>query len=135
VVAVRDHFAPPGDDHEASISPVVITFADDPARLAAYRDHLGVGIPVLADADRALYELLGAGRTSYTRVWNAGTLAMYGRLLASGRRLQRPRDDTRQLGADALIDAEGRLRRVWLPTSPDARPTVAELAAAARSTA
>ena len=132
---MRDHFAPPGDDREASISPVVITFAHDPARLAAYRRHLRVDIPVLADADRALYRLLGATRVPYARVWNPGTLAMYARLLARGRRLQRPRDDTRQLGADALVDAAGRLRRIWLPASPDARPTVAELAAAAKSAA
>ena len=132
---MRDHFAPPGGEREASISPVVITFADDPARLAAYRRHLGVDIPVLADADRALYELLGATRATYARIWNPRTLAMYGRLLTGGRRLQWPRDDTRQLGADALVDAAGRLRRIWLPASPDARPTVAELAAAARSAA
>ncbi len=132
MVAVRDHFA--GARTEAptgpgEILPVVITFADDPSRLAAYRDHLELHIPVLTDVDRVLYDLLGAGRTSLAKVWNPGTLAMYGRLLIRGRRLRLPRDDTRQLGADALVDADGLLRHVWLPATPDARPSIAELTA------
>ena len=108
---------------------MVITFVDDPSRLAAYREHLQLEIPVLTDVDRVLYDLLGAGRTSLANVWNPGTLAMYGRLLVRGRRLQLPRDDTRQLGADALVDADGLLRHVWLPATPDARPSIDELAA------
>lgn len=129
---MRDHFAgtrtgaPAGSDE---ILPVVITFVDDPSRLAAYREHLGLDIPVLTDVDRILYDLLGAGRTSFAKVWNPGTLAMYGRLLVRGRRLRLLRDDTRQLGADALVDADGLLCHVWLPASPDARPSIAELTA------
>jgi len=116
-----------------NVLPVVITFATDTARLAAYRHHLGLDVPVLADVDRVLYERLGARRTSFARVWNPRTLSMYARLVARGRRLERPRDDTRQLGADALLDSEGRLRRVWLPDSPDARPSIDDLAAAVGS--
>ena len=110
--------------------PIVITFADDPARLAAYREHLGIDIPVLADVDRAMYRLLGAGRGSLRKVWSPGTLAMYARLLRRGRRLERLTDDTRQLGADAIIDRDGRIRKVWLPPSPDARPSFADVSAA-----
>lgn len=108
----------------------VVTFADAPERLAAYRRHLGLhraGIPVLADRDRSVYALLGAGRGSLRRVWSPGTLAMYARLLRQGRRLQRTADDTRQLGADAVVDRAGRLHRVWLPSGPDRRPSVDEL--------
>jgi hypothetical protein len=68
-------------------------------------------------------------------VWNPGTLALYGRLVVRGRRIRRPRDDTRQLGADAVVDADGRLRHVWLPPNPDARPSLTELAEAVRSAA
>ena len=97
-------------DHQAQLGDalvVVITFTDAPARLAAFRQHLGLDVadvPVLADTDRALYRLLGAGRGSLRQVWSPGTLAMYARLIRQGRRLRRPEEDTRQLGADAVID-------------------------------
>ena len=119
MIAVRDHLDRLGD-----ALPVVITFTDDPRRLAAYREHLNLAFPVLADVDRTLYDLLGAGRGSVRKVWSPGTLAMYGRLLRRGRRLQRPTGDTRQLGADVIVGRNGRLGRVWLPPSPDARPSI-----------
>ncbi len=119
MIAVRDHLDQLGD-----ALPVVVTFTDDLRRLGAYREHLDIEFPVLADADRVLYDLLGAGRGSIRQVWSPGTLAMYARLLRRGRRLHIPTEDTRQLGADAIIGRDGRLRRVWLPPSPDARPSI-----------
>jgi peroxiredoxin len=127
VIAVRDHLDQLGD-----ALPVVITFADDPARLAAYRTYLDIEFPVLADVDRTLYRLLGAGRGSLRRVWSPGTIAMYARLIRRGRRLRPPTEDTRQLGADAVIDRDGRLHRLWLPPTPDARPAVDEIVDAVR---
>ena len=128
MIAVRDHLGRIGD-----ALPVVITFAQDPAQLSAYREHLDVRFPVLADTDRGLYHLLGAGRGSLRQVWSPGTIAMYARLIRRGRRLHRPIEDTRQLGADAVIDRLGRLHQRWLPPSPDARPPIAELIAAVAS--
>lgn len=122
VIAVRDH-----RDRLGDVLPIVVTFTDDVSRLGAYRNHLDIGFPVLADVDRALYRLLGAGRGSIRRVWSPGTIAMYARLLRHGRRLRPPTEDTRQLGADAVVDRDGRLHRVWLPASPDARPDIVEL--------
>lgn len=125
-------------DHQAQLGDallVVVTFADAPERLAAYRRHLGLGLadlPVLADTERALYRLLGAGRGSLRRVWSPGTLAMYVRLVRRGRSLRRPEDDTRQLGADAVVDRSGRLHRAWLPSGPDQRPPVSEIIDAVR---
>jgi peroxiredoxin len=127
VIAVRDHLDRLGD-----ALPIVITFADDPARLAAYRAHLQVDFPLLADVDRVLYQTFGAGRGTLRRVWSPGTLAMYARLLFRGRRLRGPTEDTRQLGADAVIDREGRVSRLWLPPGPDARPSVEEIIDAVR---
>jgi hypothetical protein len=114
------------------VLPIVVTFADDVNRLAAYRAHLAIDFPILADPDRSLYQAVGAGRGSFRRVWSPGTIAMYARLVRRGRRLRPPRDDTRQLGADLLIDGTGRLRRVWLPESPDLRPSIDEVVSAAR---
>jgi len=128
VIAVRDHLDQLGD-----ALPVVITFADDPGRLAVYRQHLKIPFPVLADTDRVLYQLFGAGRGSIRDVWSPGTIAMYARLMRRGRRLHRPVDDTRQLGADAVIDRAGRLYRLWLPPGPDHRPAIIELARAIAS--
>jgi alkyl-hydroperoxide reductase/thiol specific antioxidant family protein len=121
VIAVRDHL-----DHFGDAAIVVVTFAA-PDRLAAYRDHLGVPFMILADADRELYDLLGAGRGANRQVWSLGTLRMYARLLRQGRRLRRPTEDIHQLGADAVIGRDGALRYLSLPKTPDARPAIDEL--------
>ena len=125
---MRDHRHELGD-----VLPVLVTFAQDVHRLSDYRDHLGIDFPVLADADRRLYAAVGAGRGDLRRGWSPGTIATYARLVLRGRRLRRPNEDTRQLGADLLIDAEGRLARLWLPSGPDRRPDIDDLLAAARA--
>lgn len=124
MVAVRDHLDQIGD---ATVA--VVTFAA-PERLDAYRRHLDLPFPVLSDPNRTLYSLLGAGRGSHRQVWSPGTLRLYARLLRRGARLRRPTEDIRQLGADVVIGRDGRLRYLALPSSPDARPPVAELLAA-----
>ncbi len=107
----------------------VVTFASG-ARLAGHRDHLGSALTFLSDPERRLYALLGAERGTRRRVWSVGTLRMYGRLLRSGRRLRWSGEDVRQLGADAVIGRDGRLRYLALPPSPDRRPPVDDLLAA-----
>ncbi len=124
MLAVRDHL-----DHFDDAEIVVVTFAA-PGRLAAHREHLGVPFTIVTDTDRRLYTLLGAERGTRRQVWSIGTLRMYVRLLRSGRRLARPTEDVNQLGADAVIGRDGRLRYLSLPASPDARPPVSDLVAA-----
>lgn len=124
MVAVRDRLDQFGD---ATVA--VVTFAA-PERLAAYRDHLGVPFPILADVDRKLYQLLGAERGTNRQIWSLGSLRMYARLLRQGRRLQRPTEDIHQLGADAVVGRDGVLRYLSLPATPDARPPISELIAA-----
>jgi hypothetical protein len=124
VIAVRDHL-----DHFGDATIAVVTFAD-PARLAAYRTHLRLPFDVLADPFRDLYRLLGVGRGTTRQVWSPGTLRMYGSLLRRGRRLRRPTEDIRQLGADAVVGRDGILRYLALPASPDTRPPISELLAA-----
>ncbi|HSL58476.1 MAG TPA: AhpC/TSA family protein [Acidimicrobiales bacterium] len=124
MIAVRDHH-----DHFGDAEIAVVTFGD-PSRLGAHRQHLGVPFPVLADPALAVYGLFGVARGSRRQVWSAGTLRMYARLLRDGRRLQRSTEDVRQLGADAVIGRDGRLRYLSRPSSPDTRPPVAELIAA-----
>lgn len=121
---MRDHLEQFGD---ATIA--VVTFAEV-ARLAAYREHLGVPFTIVSDHDRALYRALGVERGSARRVWSPGTLRLYARLLRRGRRLARPTEDVRQLGADVVVGRDGRIRYLALPPSPDARPPMTELLAA-----
>lgn len=116
-------------DEFGDAAVAVVTFAS-PDRLSAHRHHLGVTFDVVADTDRTLYELLGVERGTQRQVWSAGTLRMYARLLRAGRRLRRPTEDIRQLGADAVIGRDGTLRYLALPASPDARPPIDELLAA-----
>ena len=121
---MRDHRAQFGD-----ATVVVVTFAA-PDRLAAHREHLRIPFTIVTDTDRSLYRLLGAERGSNRQVWSLGTLRMYTGLLRQGRRLQRPTEDIHQLGADAVIGRDGRLRFLSLPSTPDARPPVSALIAA-----
>ncbi len=121
---MREHLAGFGD-----AEVVVVSFAD-PSRLAAHRDHLDVPFTFVADTTRRMYELLGAGRGTRRQVWSLGTLRAYARLVRSGHRLRRATEDVYQLGADAVVGRDGRLRYVSLPASPDARPPVQELIAA-----
>lgn len=124
MLAVRDHL-----DQFADATIAVVTFSS-PTRLAEYRQHLDIPFAVVADVDRTMYHLLGAERGTNRQIWSLGTLRMYGRLLRSGRRLQRATEDIHQLGADAVIGRNGRLRYLSLPSTPDARPPVSELVAA-----
>jgi peroxiredoxin len=124
VIAVRDHLDRFGD---ATVAVVAFATAD---RLAAHRRHLAAPFPFVSDPDRTLYRLLGAERGTQRQVWSAGTVRLYVQLLRDGRRLQRPTDDIRQLGADAVLGRDGRLRYLALPASPDARPPIEELIAA-----
>jgi hypothetical protein len=121
VIAVRDHLE---QFRDASIA--VVTFAD-PVRLAAHRDHLRVPFTIVSDAERRLYRLLGAERGSARQIWAPRTLLLYARLLARGRRLRRPTEDIHQLGADAVIGRDGRIRYLSLPSTPDARPPIGDL--------
>lgn len=87
---------------------------------------------MLSDQDRALYRVLGLRRAPISQVYSPGTLVHYARVVARGRTLHKPVEDTRQLSGDALA-VDGVVRRVWRPGSPDDRVDPAVIAAVARS--
>ena len=118
-------------DDLAGAAVAAITFADA-SRLPAHRQHLGLPFPLLADPERIVYRRFGLDRAPLWRIYNPGTLRLYAQLLARGRRLRRPVDDTRQLGGDFVIDAAGRLVAAYRPRSPDDRPPIDDLVAALR---
>ena len=116
-----------GDFGDARIA--VVSFAPV-ERLAAYRAHFRLPFDVVADVDRAVYELLGAQRGTNRQVWSAGTLRRYLQLIRAGRRLRFPTEDIHQLGADAVIGRGGVLRYLSLPATPAERPPIGDLIAA-----
>ena len=124
MIAVRDHL-----DQFRDARIAIVTFAT-PERLAAYRRHLRLPFDVVTDLNRSVYGLLGAERGRGRQVWSSGTIRMYARLIRAGRRLRRPTEDVRQLGADAVIGRDGTLRYLSLPSTPDARPPISDLIAA-----
>ncbi len=103
-------------------------------RLGAIVRHLGWTGLVLSDPSRQLYRRLGIGRAPWWRVYSPGTLAVYGRAVAARQHLDRPDEDTRQLGGDAIL-VDGTVTTLWRPRSPDDRPPVDEVLGAARSAA
>ena len=117
------------DDPRAGL--VLVGFSP-PEPLAALARHLGWPGRVLADQQRTLYRHLGAGRAPLWRVYSPATLATYAAGLLRGQRLARPTEDTRQLGADAIM-TDGIVRLLWRPRSPSDRPPAGQVIAAARA--
>lgn len=117
------------DDPRAGL--ILIGFSP-PQPLAAIARHLGWPGPILTDQERVLYRRLGVRRAPLWQVYSPGTLATYAVALARGHLLARPVEDTRQLGADAIMTG-GIVRQLWRPRSPDDRPAAAEVIAATRA--
>jgi hypothetical protein len=125
---VRDRLAAFG------ASEIAVVFFDSTDRLPAYRRHLDLPdrMRLLADPGRTAYEALDVGRGRWWRVWGPRTLVAYSRLVAGGRRYRRHRGDSLQLGADAVIGGDGRVRYLFRPPDPDARPPIDDLLDALR---
>ena len=97
--------------------------------LAALADHLAWPWPFLSDTERLVYARLGLPRARLRDVYTPATLRTYAEAAARGARVQRPVEDTRQLGGDAVVRS-GTVVRLFRPASPDDRPAVATLLAA-----
>jgi hypothetical protein len=121
--------------HEARddtrIGLILVGFSP-PELLAALARHLGWPGRVLAGQQRALYRRLGVERAPLWRVYSPATLATYAAAAARGRRLARPVEDTRQLGADAIM-IDSTVRLLWRPRTPSDRPPAGQVTAAARA--
>lgn len=116
---------------DARVGLTLVGFGD-PRRLAAIAGKLNWPGRVLSDPGRALYGRLGVGRAPWWRIYTPGTLRTY---LTAVRHPPahsgRPDEDTRQLGADAIL-RDASIVRLWRPRSPDDRPPAAEVLAEAR---
>jgi len=111
---------------------VLVTFTR-PRNLRGFRYRLGLRYPVVADETRAVYRAYGLGRGRWWKVWGARSLFAYVRLVRAGRKLERPTDDTLQLGGDFVVDPDGRLVYAYRSDAPDDRPPVDALIDAVRA--
>jgi hypothetical protein len=93
-----------------------------PALLGDLATRLSWPWPFLSDVERSLYARLQVGRGRLRDVYSAGTVRRYVEATRRGVRIRKPVEDTRQLGADAVVMA-GRAVWVYRPRSPDDRPT------------
>jgi len=121
--------------HQAHNDPragLILVGFSPPERLAALARHLAWPGQVLTDTSRVLYKRLGVGRAPLWRVYSPATLATYAAAAARGHRLGRPVEDTRQLGADAIM-VDGVVRQLWRPRTPNDRPPATQLTAAAQT--
>ena len=117
------HNSPSGDPR---VGLLLVGFGDV-RRLAAIARHLGWKGRVLSDPDRTLYRRLRIPRAPWWRVYNPGTLRTYLRAARTGQQVAtRTDEDTRQLGADAIL-TDGIVLRVWRPRTPDDRPSAQDV--------
>ncbi len=108
---------------------LVVVTPQSAERAASWRDDLSLGgILVLADPERSLYRALRARRRAplwvlRPRVWSAWL-----RALAAGRRSTWTRgDDALQLGADVVVNREGRISFLHLASDAADRVPPSEL--------
>ena len=118
---MRDRLAELGDAMVA-----LVTFTRQ-RNLRGYRGRFHLQYVVLTDESRATYRAYGLGRGPLWRVWGPATLRAYAQLLRRGAQLQRPKEDTAQLGGDFVIDRDGRLAYVFRSKGPADRPSVDDL--------
>jgi hypothetical protein len=110
---------------------VGVSFAPPPA-LAYLERELALPFPVLTDPTRQMHRAFGLGRASlrrvvgHPRVWLGFVMAV-----ARGRRPRRSEgEDVLQLGGDALLDGDLRLRWIHRNRGPEDHPSIEALAAA-----
>jgi len=127
-VRVRERAA---DLERLGFALVAVGFSP-PEALGALARHLAWPGPFCSDEARVLYQRLGLGRAATGQVFTPGTRAVYTAAAARGETVERPVEDLRQLGGDAVV-VGGVTRIVFRPASPDDRPDVDELVATAAS--
>ena len=108
------------------IQVVAVTF-EAKERAQTYVRETALPWPLLVDRRRTLYHAYGMGRGGWWAIWGPASWGAYARLLARGRRLQRPTDDVLQLGGDVLVDPEGKIALHHVGRGPADRPAVSAL--------
>jgi AhpC/TSA antioxidant enzyme len=105
---------------------LVVTFEAREAALAYVRET-GLPWPLVIDRERALYQAYGMARGRWSAILGPASWWAYLRLIARGRRLERPTGDVRQLGGDVLVDPAGNVALHHVGRGPADRPAVSAL--------
>jgi len=120
------------DEFPNNTSFVLVTFTS-PENLASYQAPSG--FTVLLDEHLSAYSAFGLGRGSVPRIYGLNTMRGYVKLFRRNgfSDVQRPTDDTFQLGGDFVIDPEGILRYSHWASGPNDRPSIDALIYAAKT--
>ncbi len=106
-------------------------------RLPQYRTHFDIpdDIPLLADEGRTVYKAYGMRVGSLREIYSPQVIAKYARLIRGGMKMQMKTDeDTRQLGGDVIVGADGRIILAHCSKNQADRPSVETLVAAIHNT-
>lgn len=91
---------------------IVALFFSQVRRLPDYRTRFEIpdSIPLLADESRSVYTAYGMRVGSLRQIYAPEVLKKYFDLIRAGRKLRLKTDeDTRQLGGDMIVGADGRI--------------------------
>ena len=115
---------------------IAVLFFSQVNRLPQYRTHFAIPdtIPLLADEGRAVYQAYGMRVGSLRQVYAPQVLKKYATLIRGGWQLRLKTDeDTRQLGGDVIVGADGRVVFALCSKNQADRPTPEAMVAALRS--
>jgi hypothetical protein len=114
---------------------IVALFFSQVRRLPEYRAHFAIPdtIPLLADEGRTVYTAYGMRIGSLREIYSPEVIAKYARLIRGGMKMKLKTDeDTRQLGGDVIVGADGRIILAHCSKNQADRPSVETLIAAIR---
>lgn len=113
-----------GELAKRGVSVVVVSFAE-PAKLNRYQQYHQWPFTILADPQRAAYELFTLTRLSWLHVFSLSTLKMYLKFLREGiQRQEYGKEDIYQAGGDFLLDRDGHFLFAHRSRDPADRPPV-----------
>ena len=114
--------------HIQAMGATVLAVSFEPRdRLFQLSRILQLPFPLLSDPEMDVYRAYGLKRGDLRHIFSPRTILTYVKLLAQSRMYQFRRSDLRQLGGDLVIDPEGVVRYQYLSTTPNDRPSVADL--------
>ena len=115
--------------HRHGIDVVAISFSA-PGRISWLQREFGLTFPILHDAERTWYEVLGARRGGWRTVFGPRILRRYVALMRRGYRLRYSSEDLRQLGGNVLL-RRGEVVHRWVSDESERRPTIEQVLAMA----
>ncbi len=109
------------------VSVVVVSFGE-PAKLIQYQEYHQWPFTILADPQRAVYEMFSLKRLSWLRVFSPATLKLYLKLLRENKKRQDyGKEDIYQAGGDFLLDRDGHVLFAHRSQDPADRPPAKKL--------